>query len=159
MKKKKNDFEIIRTKERFFVGMKITGPYSRMIELGIYWQLFFQRISHIKNIVHPEVAYGITKDNVDTFTYFAAIEVEKIEDVPKDMESLILPPQEYAVFSYQGNPSGVEQAIKNAREVLDSSNTQRLEKEFWMELYEDGKFIANSSNSIISFWIPINKKR
>lgn len=158
MAKKQKKFQVVKTKERMFIGMKITGPYSRMIELGIYWQLFYQRISRIKHVLNPQIAYGITKDGLDTFTYYAAIEVSEVEDVPKEMESLTLRSMEYAVFVYRGNPSGVEQAIISAREELEHSNYHRLDKEFWMELYEDDKFIADSSDSIITFWIPIVKK-
>jgi predicted transcriptional regulator YdeE len=81
-------------------GMKYIGKNENQ-EIAAMWQKIVPRWGEIKNPSKPyEVAYGICGEMQEdgAFSYLASIKVDKVEDLPTDMDSWDIPEQTYAVF-------------------------------------------------------------
>lgn len=64
---------------------------------------YYERSSEIKNIIDINVYYGLSHVRLDDYggcSYMSALQVKEIEDIPKGMESITIPPNRYAVFKY-----------------------------------------------------------
>lgn len=67
-------------------------------------QYFHQNVAaSIPNRIHPGTTYCIYTDyesnHQGDYTYFIGEEVESFDDVPDDLETLIIPPQNYTKFT------------------------------------------------------------
>ena len=92
---------IVRRKGFTVVGMKYRGKNENN-EIPQMWQELGPRVEEIKDMVGPQVAYGISA-NMDMasgdFDYIAGFEVSSAETVPEGMVSFEVPGGKYAVFT------------------------------------------------------------
>lgn len=83
-------------------------------KLPVLWSAFLERINEIDSVVTGSPCYGVVrqvKDNTDLLEYYAAIEVETIEVIPKDMVSIVIPLSNYAKFTHKGNAKDIDSTV------------------------------------------------
>lgn len=96
--------KIVHKDEFKVVGIPYYGDNSNG-EIPQIWGVFFKRINEIKNIVDPEISYGVCDPEVSEdgkFHYTVCVEVSSFEDVPEGMVTKTIPGGRYAVFTYNG---------------------------------------------------------
>ena len=154
--------EIVNQKPRMLVGLK-TNFYSVDSEknnigkkLPPLWDSFLGRMGEIENAVSG-TCYGIVqqiKDNTDQLEYYAAVEVDEIKLVPKNMVSIDIPASKYAKFTHRGE-------VKSIDNTVNYIYSSWLLKSGWhhtsapdLEIY-DHKYDPVSENSVMYYAIPI----
>lgn len=153
---------IYKTNERKFVGMQtdIIGYESEKNniadKLGPLWNDFIPHLGNINNTV-PEIYYGLINQTEDgLLSYMACIEVTKISNVPMNMTSLILPPQQYAEFEHKGFVD--VDTINNTINYIYSSWLLRSDLRHTfapdIEIYGED-FKMGSDESLIHYAIPV----
>ena len=82
-------------------GIKYHGK-NEQGEIPRLWEAFGPRMQEFRNVVNPEVCFGVC-DNMDeetgAFDYVAAVEVADDTDLPEGMVAWAIPAQTYAVFT------------------------------------------------------------
>lgn len=92
----------------------------------------------------------------NTFVKWAAVEVSGFENVPAEMETLVVPSGEYAVFHYKGDSrNGVELFRYIFSEWLPQSGYV-LDHRPHFELLGE-KYKNESADSEEEIWIPVRK--
>ncbi len=106
------------------IGKRITMSFSN-IQTPSLWKSFMPRRKEIKNTIGTEFySVEIYKDLTHfqhfnpekSFEKWAAVQVSNIEEIPSEMDSLIIPKGKYAVFNHRGKGS---QASKVYRYILE----------------------------------------
>jgi predicted transcriptional regulator YdeE len=91
----------VKTKPAFtVVGTEYFGKNENN-EIKAMWQTTSPRLGEIQHAnVPPNIAYGVCGEMEEDgrFRYMAAVEVNKVEDLPEGMTSWKVPEQTYAVF-------------------------------------------------------------
>lgn len=120
------------------------------------WNAFLERITEIENTVQG-VCYGVIrqiKDNTDLLEYYAAIEVDAIKSVPKNLVNINIPASNYAKFTH----SGEVKSIDNTVNYIYSSWLLRSGKHHTsgpdLEIY-DHKYDPVSESSVMYYAVPI----
>ena len=87
----------------------MTLAFNRTFEL---WSHFMPNKHEIKNLVHQDLISLQVYDEIlnlgnphQEFTKWAAMEVSNFEEIPKGMDTFVLPSSLYAIFNYIGHPS------------------------------------------------------
>ncbi len=139
------------------VGMKYRGKNENQ-EIFQLWGEYGARWKEIKHIVNPDEAYGVM-DHFDErsgeFDYVAAMEVERLEDIPEGMVGWEVPAQTYAIFPC---------TLPKIREVYDYALHQWLPEspyehtgDIEFELYDEN-FNPEDANSEFFYYMPIKEK-
>lgn len=74
-------------------------------EIPNLWGAFNNSYKDIKNKSTSMICYGICDDEMDSegrFNYTACAEVDSFENVPQGMETKVVPPGNYLVYTYGG---------------------------------------------------------
>jgi AraC family transcriptional regulator len=136
------------------VGLKYHGKNENN-EIPHMWGEFAPRVSEIRHMVSPHVAYGIS-DNMDDdsgeFDYVAGFEVGSVAEIPGGMVSWDVPENIYAVFAC--TLPTLHKTFHHVYETwLPNFGYQRTDgPEF--ELYDES-FDAEDPNSEMYIYIPI----
>lgn len=151
--------EIINEKKLIGKRLRMSFANYRVAEL---WQSFMPRRKDIQNNVTSELI-SLVKYSPGHFENFqltneferwAAVEVTDFENIPNELESLILPSGKYAVFIHRGDAAEIDRTFQyilgtwlpNSDYVLDD----RPHFEVLTERYKN-----NDPNSEEEIWIPI----
>ncbi len=101
--------EIISSKKLIGIHLTMSLTNNHTFEL---WSKFMPRKKEIKNTIGTNLysmqifdAHYNHNDPNSTFEKWAAIEVNNFEEVPDGMETLCIPPSNYAVFLHKGSAS------------------------------------------------------
>ena len=154
--------EIVSNKIRRFVGLN-TVFYSVDSDknnigkkLPPLWDDFLGRMIEVENPISG-TCYGLVrqiKDSSDQLEYYAAVEVDEIELVPKGMVSVDIPASQYAIFTHRGE-------VKSIDTTVNYIYSSWLLKSAWqhasgpdLEIY-DHKYDSASVNSVMYYAIPI----
>jgi AraC family transcriptional regulator len=101
-----------RLTEKHFAGMTLTMSFADN-KTGLLWQSFMPRRKEIKNTANADL-YSIEVYGADFFKPFspnaefekwATVEVLRAETVPDGMETIVIPPGLYVVFTHKGPAS------------------------------------------------------
>lgn len=130
------------------------------------WQWFQPKRSTLKNVVgtdlyslevYDDLSHFLNFDPAREFTKWATVEVNNYNNVPEEMEKLIVPSGLYAVFLHKGPAS-------------EGKNTYMYIFQTWLPKSEYGlddrphfavmgaKYKGDSAESEEEIWIPIQKK-
>jgi AraC family transcriptional regulator len=148
---------------------KLIGNYIKMnfIENKTFqlWNGFMPRRKEIKNSIDSNL-YSLEVfsvghfDNFDpgnTFQKWAAIEVSDFEEIPSEMETLIIPAGLYAVFTHKGPASEGHKTYHSIFvEWLPDSEYKVDERPHFAIMGE--KYKKEDPNSEEDIWIPIKNK-
>ncbi|MBK9282790.1 MAG: GyrI-like domain-containing protein [Sphingobacteriaceae bacterium] len=121
-------------------------PLHKTIDDSIGDELF-----SIQN--YPEFYFSAFNPNLE-FEKWACKQVNLNAHLPKNMEELIIPQGEYAVFQYKGNPQKAPAFfMKVFNEVLPNASL-KIDKRPHFEILGE-KFNKNADSSEEEIWIPI----
>ena len=150
------DPQIIKRSAFHVVGLKYRGRNENQ-EIPQLWREYGARWEDIQHVLNPEIAYGVM-DNYDPgcgeFDYVAAMEVERIEDVPEGMVGWEVPAQTYAIFPC--TLPKIREAYDDAQRWLSESpyeHTGGIE----FELYDEN-FNPQDPTSEFYYYMPIREK-
>ena len=126
-------------------------------KLPALWHDFLERIDEIKNIVTGSPCYGVVrqvKDSTDLLEYYAAIEVEDIENIPEGMMSLTIPLSDYAKFTHKGYAKQIDGTVNYIYSswLLKSGKNHTSGPD--LEVY-DHEYDSVSENSVMYYAIPV----
>lgn len=148
---------------------KLIGNYIKMnfIENKTFqlWNGFMPRRNEIKNPIDSNlyslevfpVGYFDNFDPANPFQKWAAIEVTDFEEIPSEMETLIIPSGLYAVFTHKGPASEAHTTYHSIFvEWLPNSEYTVDERPHFAIMGE--KYKKDDPNSEEDIWIPIKTK-
>ena len=126
-------------------------------KLPALWLMFLERINEIKNITRGSPCYGViqqVKHNTDLLEYYAVIEVESLELMPKDMVSIAVPASNYAKFTHKGDLKNIDNTVNYIYSswLLNSTKTHSSGPD--LEIY-DHEYVPQSESSVMYYAIPI----
>jgi len=152
------------------IEKKLIGQYIPMnfIENKTFelWSNFMPRKKEIKHVINSDL-YSLEVfpvghfDNFDpknTFQKWAAIEVLNFDEVPPQMETLIIPSGLYAVFTHKGPQSDAHKTYHSIFvEWLPNSAYTVDERPHFAVMSE--KYKKEDPDSEEDIWIPIKNKQ
>lgn len=151
-------------KEKKLIGQYITMNFIENKTFQL-WSGFMPRKKEIKNSINSDL-YSLEIfpvghfDNFDpnnSFQKWAAIEVSNFDDVPSQMETLIIPSGLYAVFTHKGLQSEAHQTYHSIFvEWLPNSEYTVDERPHFAVMSE--KYKKEDPDSEEDIWIPIKNK-
>ncbi|MBW8349311.1 effector binding domain-containing protein [Bacillus sp. IITD106] len=131
----KNDAALISKDSFHAIGLKWEGTFAEAGEGGIrkIQTELKERLNEIPHIVSPDILLGLsyhaTPDS-DGFTHYAAVEVERVEDIPFGMVSIYVPTLSYATCEHLKGQN-IKQSYNNiyswiSSEGLKENNVDHL---------------------------------
>lgn len=151
------------TNEKKLVGKKLTLSFANY-NIGELWRSFLPRRKEIINNLTSDLItvavynpkYFADFNPTNEFERWAAVEVADFDNVPKEMDTFILPSGLYAVFNYKGSSTdnSIFQYILGT--WLPSSEYVLDDRPHFEVL--GGKYKNNDPNSEEEIWIPIRTK-
>jgi AraC family transcriptional regulator len=155
---------------RTIPGKRLIGKRLRMSvsdnKTFDLWKSFMPRRKEIRNILSSELFSLQVYDNSSYFTNFnpdnlfekwAAIEVADFEEIPSEMESLILSDGLYAVFTYKGAASKAAEIFRYIFGTWLPDSDYSLDNRAHFEILGE-KYKNDDPESEEEIWIPIRLK-
>ena len=156
---------IVHLKEKILIGCSIKMNFTEN-NTGELWQSFMPRLKEIKNKISADLFsvqlynndYNFNQFNPSAyFTKWAATEVLCIDDIPANMETLIIPQGLYAVFLHKGSNADNTTFQYIFQTWLPASEQYMLDARSHFELLSK-KYKNGYSSSEEEIWIPIKFK-
>ncbi len=154
--------EIINQKSMVLVGLK-TCFYSVDSEknnigdkLPVLWRTFLERLDEIDNTC-SRVCYGVVQqinNNTDQLEYYAAIEVNQVEVLPKGMVSLNIPESRYAKFTHSGEVIKIDNTVNYIYSSWLMNSGKQHTSGPDLEVYGE-RYDPVSEQSIMHYAIPV----
>lgn len=151
-------------KEKKLVGMKMKMSFAGN-KTSDLWRSFMPRLKEVRDRIGSEL-YSLEVYNHEFFKQFhpanefekwAAVEVKNFESVPGEMEALLLPEGEYAVFIYKGPQSEGAKAYNFIfQNWLPASNYLLDNRPHFAVMGE--KYRMDDPSSEEEIWIPVQLK-
>jgi len=93
----------------------------------------------------------------EEFEKWATIEVNSFDQIPDEMETLIIPEGLYAVFHYKGKPSEAQATFQFIYGVWLPNSDYEIDNRPYFALMGE-KYNGENPDSEEDFWIPIRAK-
>ena len=150
--------ETMPSKKLIGFSLKMSLANNKTFEL---WRKFMPRRKEIKNIIGNDMlsiqVYNKNYDPSDQnaeFEKWAVLAVTEFENVPDEMETIILPEGKYAVFLHKGPASKGHQTFKYIFGTWLPNSGYRLDNRPHFEILGE-KYKNNELDSEEEVWIPI----
>jgi len=157
------DIEMIEKDELYLVGFKGNTKKGFLV-IPRLWNKLHKTKHKIKNRLDLNFVVGVndyTGDNIykeehPSFDYYAAVEVNKPEDIAPDMSVLTLPAGKYVVFIYRGKAKDSMQPVMDYiyKEWFPQSNCQ-LNERVRMDFIRYGEKVDEKGDCRIEVWVPV----
>ena len=156
---------IIHIKEKKLIGCSAQMNFinNKTIQL---WQSFMPRLREIKNKISSDLFSVQVYDDHYNFNYFdpsskftkwATAEVSTFEEIPSNMQTLIITEGLYAVFLHKGSNTNNTTHQYIFQEWLPASHQYLLDVRPHFEVL-GAKYKNNDPSSEEEIWIPIKLK-
>ena len=115
------------------------------------------------NIKNPGVGYEVWSSDEETarkglFDIFAGVEIENLDDVPVELLVKVLPPTQYAVFTFQGEEITSDWPRLIYQEWLPNSG-YALAYQYNFQYYDKRfKGVDKIAESVIDVYVPVKSK-
>jgi len=157
--------KIKNLEEKKLIGKKLTMSLAnnRTVDL---WKSFMPHKKEIKKMISSDLFSVQVYDSSLDFSSFspttafqkwAAVEVSAFDQIPENMETLVLPSGLYAVFLYQGDPREFAPAFRFIFGEWIPNSEYELDNRPHFEIMGE-KYKNDSPDSEEEIWIPIRKK-
>ena len=156
---------IVHLKEKKLIGCICKMNFTEN-KTGELWQSFMPRLKEIKNKISADL-FSVQLYNFDYslkqfhpsayFTKWATTEVSSFDDVPANMEKLVIPQGLYAVFLHKGSNADNSTFQYIFQTWLPNSTQYLLNNRPHFEILGE-KYKNNDSSSEEEIWIPIKSK-
>lgn len=146
------------------IGQK-TEMYLAENKTFFLWNKFMPRRNEIKNQINSDLfSVEIYPENYfqnfnpsTSFQKWAAVEVTHFENLPNEMNSLIIAEGEYAVFVYKGKPANAASFFESIFTKWLPENNYSIDQRPHFAIMGE-KYKQDSDDSEEEIWIPIRKK-
>ena len=151
--------------EKKLIGKKLRMSFASNKTQEL-WKSFAPRKNEIKNLISSDLysvdIYGDTNFFIDfsphkEFEKWAAVEVKNFDDVPVEMDKLVIPRGQYAVFQYKGKPSEAQKTFQYIYGVWLPGSVYVFDDRPYFALMGE-KYKGEDPNSEEEFWIPVMNK-
>lgn len=125
-------------------------------QLPALWQEFAPRMSEIAGRV-PDCAYGVVRSiesDGEHLEYHAAVEVSRIDALPRGMVALELPESTYAKFAHRGAVANVDHTVSYAYACWLPQSGRRHSYAADLEVYGE-QYHPTREDSVIYYAIPV----
>ena len=156
---------IVHLKEKILIGSICKMNFTEN-KTGELWQSFMPRLKEIKNKISADLFsvqlynddYNFNQFNPSGyFTKWAATEVSCIDDVPANMDTLLIPQGLYAVFLHKGSNADNSTFQYIFQTWLPNSTQYLLDNRPHFEILGE-KYKNDNSSSEEEIWIPIKSR-
>jgi predicted transcriptional regulator YdeE len=123
--------------ELLLVGINVvcTGESEYITAIPKLAHELKQRVNEIQHIVNPHLMIGAFKgDSGSEDGYWACVQVEKFGDIPQGMQTIVVPPNRYAVKWHYGHRSQVSSTYGKLQELIDEAGFNHLSKSWGIEI-------------------------
>ena len=157
---------IVHLKEKILIGCVCIMNFTEN-KTGELWQSFMPRLKHINNKISADLFsvqlynddYNFNQFNPSAFfTKWAAAEVSAVDDVPTNMQILLIPQGLYAVFLHKGSNADNSTFQYIFQTWLPTSDQYMLDARPHFELLGE-KYKNGDPSSEEQIWIPIKFKK
>ncbi|RYZ99322.1 MAG: AraC family transcriptional regulator [Moraxellaceae bacterium] len=132
-------------------------------EIPILWQSFLALIDKIAHKIDNN-RYGVcvqTGEYNREYYYMACCAVSDLNDMAEEFSPIIIPSQEYAVFTHRGHLSQIRQTISFAFDVWLPASTWSLTRQSTHTVHFFEKYTEEFDPSVgvggIEIWVPITR--
>jgi len=156
---------IVHLKEKILIGCSSKMNFIEN-KTGALWQSFMPRLKEIKNKLSADLFsvqlynddYNFNQFNPSAyFTKWAATEVSCIDDIPANMETLLIPQGLYAVFFHKGSNADNSTFQYIFQTWLPTFDDYSLDARPHFEVLGE-KYKNDDSSSEEEIWIPVKSK-
>lgn len=155
---------IEKINENKLVGKRLTMSFANY-RVGELWQSFMPKYKEIKNNLNSDlVSMAIYQSNhftnfkpTNEFERGATVEVSDFNNVPREMETYMLPAGFYAVFLHKGDAKEFASTFRYILEVWLPGSDYFLDDRPHFEVLGE-KYKNNDPQSEEEIWIPIKTK-
>lgn len=130
---------IKRLGELKLVGFRVLCPGDQyVVEIPKASFLLSERLDEIKNVVKPGLQFGafvVENGSENEDGYWVGVEVKEYTDIPKDMVSLTIPSQNYAVTRYEGPNHKIRDAYTELHNWIEANEFKRLTDKWHLEIF------------------------
>lgn len=154
--------EIYKQKKMLLVGLKtclygVDSEKNNMAEkLPPLWDKFLSRMTEIKYTIQG-ICYGVVQQsntNPEQLDYYAAVEVNRLETLPADMESVEIPASSYAKFTHTGKIHNINNTVNYIYSSWLLQSGMRHTYGADLEIY-GAEYHPVSDKSVIHYAIPV----
>ena len=156
--------KIIFIPEKKLVGMRLKISFEDIsTSTTKLWQNFMPNRNKIVHKIDSDLLsvqiYDSSLKYVDfkpntVFEKWAAVEVEKFNQIPKELETIVIPKGKYAVFIHHGLPNTFHKTTKYIFSEWLPNSIYQLDNRPHFEIMEAG-YNPNDPNAEETVWIPI----
>jgi len=126
------------------VGLKVVGRRSELSHrVPLAWLELVQRLDDMTHVVDRDVFYGCVpgsdhaQENADpVYQYWVTTEVADVRSVPEGLQSLSLPPRDYALTPVQGTAEAIDAAYIALSQWISSQGRRSDPEAFVLERYD-----------------------
>jgi AraC family transcriptional regulator len=98
-------------KAMLIAGLNASYTFDTMSGLPAQWEKFVPHLGHVPGQI-GQVAYGVvTKQSESGFDYLCGVEVKELDGLPRDLDSVRIPVQRYAVFRQKDHISQIRNVM------------------------------------------------
>jgi AraC family transcriptional regulator len=150
------DLEALNLVGVAFYGDSTEGKFARV------WDRFMQLEKLVTQRVNEKTYYGVEIYGPEFFqsmlwTYFPAVAVSSLQDIPGPMLGKTLPASKYAVFTVTGGLARIREMFHYAYSEWIPASDYEVAHPFDFELYDE-RFHGDVADSQIDVHIPIKAK-
>ncbi len=146
------------------VGYKINTTSTdgqNFKDIPEFWQKMLsddcKRLHKIKDIINPNISYGICADMKDdgSFSYIIGFQVSSFENAEKSMHCETIPEAKYATFTAKGEmPGSIQNTVKYAYGEWLPKSSYELASTPDFELYDENR-MKNPKTAECDIFIPV----
>ena len=143
----------------FLIGISVYDEKWKIKDLTGPWQYLLTNISRIPNRIKPEKYYQVQTWSLDedkeTISFFIAVEVENIKEIPIHFSAKKIPKQKYIMFLHKGLANKVGLTYQYIYEEWLPETEYRLPYFYNFEYYGDLHKGPCNEDSISEIYIPV----
>ncbi|WP_083207824.1 GyrI-like domain-containing protein [Fictibacillus arsenicus] len=97
------------------------------------------RLNEIKHLLNKDIQFGaffVDSKKEEEDGYWVCVEVEKFEDIPKDMVMITIPRQRYAAANFQGSNQQIFEAYDELHQWAEENGHKRLKNTWHIEIFQ-----------------------
>ena len=157
--------KFVKLDERKIAGLRQRVSRGVTTSIPELWTTLHERMHEFENAV-AGAAYGVCIHDVDggpgDFDYMAGLQVRGDGEVPAGMETIILAPRDYAVFTFSPDTPDLPQAFRRAYafifETWLPASDYKIAAASDFEYYEQSRFDAATLTGEIDIYLPVEPK-
>ena len=131
-------------------------------KFGKAWDRFFKLENRVARRVNQKTCYGVEIYGPEFFqenqwTYFPAVAVSSLEEIPESMLGKSIPAATYAVFTVTGRLAKIGEMFKYAYMEWIPASQYEVAHMFDFELYDE-RYHGDVDDSVVDIYIPVRPK-